>query len=251
MKFNINYENFNAYDLKGYIYNGLKILDNNYLFLICYTDDSCQILNYTQEKISNMTFRDLNTPIFTADIPLNDKRDIILNSIKEKNEPTLIYEAMISLNYIQRKYIYSFSKIELDKKINKTKIDFLKEYRKELLLKNTFSSKLKAIETIHAELKLSSSDREDNLENLALESFVDTFIKGFDEDAGLQMISSGKSSSLLNRDDKEQLSEMQRKYFELIDSNPNITYKKLEEFSASLFSIHREGIRHYKKLKRD
>lgn len=251
MKFNINCEDFDAYDLKGYIYNGLEILDSNHLFLICYADNSYQILDYTQEKISNMTFRDLNIPIFTADIPLNDKKDIILNSIFKEIQPTLIYEAMISLNYNQTKYIYSFSKTELDKKISKTKIDFLKEYRKELLLKDTFSSKLKAIETIHAELKLNSSDREDNLENLALESFVDNFIKGFDEDAGLQMISSGKSSSLLNRDDKEQLSEMQRKYFELIDSNPNITYEKLKEFSASLFSIHREGIRHYKKLKRD
>lgn len=251
MKFNINYDDFDAYDLKGYVYNGLEILDNNHLLLIRYTDDSYKILDYPQEKISNMTFKDLNIPIFTADIPLNDKRDIILNSIFKDVQPTLIYEAMISLNYNQTKYIYSFSQTGLDKKISKTKVDFLKEYRQELLLKNTFSSKLKAIETIYVELKLNSSDREDNLENLALESFVDNFIKGFDEDAGVQMISSGRSSSLLNRNDKDQLSEIQRKYFELIDSDPDITYKKLEEFSASLFSIHREGIRHYKKLKRD
>lgn len=243
---------YTAYDLKGVKYKGNLIENKGERFLVPCENGGYDLLDYINQKIEPLSPKDLQYQGLPSEQSLLDgsvdfvSADVITNDISRAKE---ISEVTLSFNSVFKGKLYSLSEEDLNMRSRELHLQYLKEHRQDLISEGSFHSKLLALETIHKELSLFPQGDKDNLEKLALESTVDSFLGSFDEKSGIQLISSGKVSSLLKREDKDTLDQIQKEYLTLIDSNPNITQKKLKEFSDHLFHIHLDGIRHYKKLK--
>lgn len=245
-------DEYTAYDLVDTEYKGTLIKYKEEYFLVPLGEGEYEILDYKNQILSPLEYESLNYKDFPSFQTLIDGNLEFLTGSLIENEPSRkveIQEVKVYFNNEDKATIYCLSDYDLQERSRLLYIEYLKEHRRGLLSKGDFHSKLAALETIHKELSLSSNTQEDNIDGLALEATIDSFIKLYDEEAGIQLITSGKTESILKREDKDKLNHMQKEYLDLIDSNPNITQVKLKEFSKELFHIHIEGIRQYKKIK--